>query len=77
MISGSRAAFSITVCPFAFTAANITLIVAPTETTSIKIRLPRNPLFSVRKYMAPCSFVTSAPRASNPLTCRSIGLGPK
>ena len=77
MISGSRAAFSMIVLPLALTAASITLIVAPMETISKKIRSPVKPSSSVRKYMAPCSLVTFAPSASKPLICKSIGRGPK
>ena len=43
IISGSRATFSIMVVPLALTAANSTLMVAPTETKSKKIRAPFKP----------------------------------
>ena len=42
-ISGSRAAFSITVSPLARAAARRTLCVAPTETFGNTMRAPRNP----------------------------------
>ena len=62
------------VIPSASVAAIITLIVAPTETTSKNIFAPIS--LSALTLTAPCSIVTSAPRASNPFICWSIGLTP-
>ena len=71
---GSFATFSIIVSPSAMAAASITLIVAPTLTTSKKICVPFK--HSVSAIIFPCSMQTSAPNARNPLRCWSIGLLP-
>ena len=75
MISGSFAAFSITVLPSAFTAANKILIVAPTEAKSKYIFAPTKRSAVIT--CAPSTNSTFAPNASNPLICKSIGRGPK
>ena len=71
---GSFATFSNVVTPSANVAAIITLIVAPTETTSKKILVPTS--LSALTFTAPCSITTSAPNASKPFICWSIGLTP-
>ena len=71
---GSFATFSKTVTPSASVAAIITLIVAPTETTSKNMLAPTN--LSAFTLTAPCSITTSAPKASKPFICWSIGLTP-
>ena len=63
-ISGSLAAFSITVLPFASTAANIIFIVAPTEAISKYIFAPFSSFASTIYFSL--SFVIVAPKASNP-----------
>ena len=75
MISGSRAAFSITVVPSARTAAKMALIVAPTETISMKIRAPCKPC-GAAKWTVPLSSLTVAPKAIKAFKCWSIGRGP-
>ena len=77
IISGSLAAFSIIVRPSALTAASIVLMVAPTETISIKIVAAFRRTPSVVKCMAFSLKVIRAPKASNALMCKSIGLGPR
>ena len=71
---GSLAALSIIVVPSARTEASITLIVAPTETTSIYIEVPTN--FDALAVIFPWVVSTFAPKASKPLICWSIGLAP-
>ena len=73
-ISGSAAALSITVLPFALTAASIILIVAPTLGKSRYILLPFNLSASIIKWLS--SSVTLAPNNSNPFKWRLIGLAP-
>ena len=69
VISGSRAAFSITVSPFASTAAVSRFSVAPTLGNSSTMRAPHSALQRAR--MNPCSTAISAPIASSPRTCMS------
>ena len=57
------------------TLAIIILIVAPTETISIYIFVPIN--FFAFKEIFPCEILDSAPNASNPFICWSIGRTPK
>ena len=71
---GSLAAFSMVVFPAAIVAAIITLMVAPTETTSKYIWFPFNSSVSV--IISPCSILTLAPKALKPLICWSIGRKP-
>ena len=72
---GSLAALSIVVVPLAKTLANITFIVAPTETTSIYIWAPfRQFAFAD---IVPFPISTLAPNNSKPFICWSIGLAPK
>ena len=74
-ISGSRAALSIVVVPFARTAAMRTFSVAPTEGNSSRILVPSS--CAARASMYPCAVSNVAPRSSSPRTCMSIGRGPK
>ncbi len=74
-ISGSRAAFSITVAPFANAAAMRMFSVAPTLGNSSVTGAPLKPSAQPRTY--PCSSSNVAPSASSPDRCMSIGREPK
>ena len=74
-ICGSFAAFSIMLKPFAFTAASIAFIVAPTETTSRYIWLPLSE--SAVTSTIPWSIEHAAPRAENAFRCWSMGRSPR
>ncbi len=69
LISGSRAALSSTVCPFARTAAVSRFSVAPTLGKSSTIRAPHN--VRHRASMRPCTMSSSAPIACSPRKCMS------
>ncbi len=69
VISGSRAAFSITVSPLASTAAVSRFSVAPTLGNSSTTRAPESRL--VRASMKPCTTSSSTPIASRPRKCMS------
>ncbi len=69
VISGSRAAFSMTVEPFASTAAVNRFSVAPTLGKSRTMRAPHRRL--QRASMKPCTTDSSAPIASKPRKCMS------
>ena len=69
VISGSRAAFSMTVSPLASTAAVSRFSVAPTLGNSSTMRVPHSALHFA--WMKPCSTAISAPIASSPRTCMS------
>ena len=73
-ISGSCAAFSITLIPLANTAAIIAFSVPVTVTMSIKIRAPTS-FFAVAR-MKPFSTCTSAPSACMALMCKFTGRAP-
>ena len=55
------------VVPFAKTAASITLIVAPTDITSIYIEFPTSS--EAEANIFPCATSTLAPKASKPFIC--------
>ncbi len=69
VISGSRAAFSMTVSPLARTAAVSRFSVAPTLGKSSITRAPDSRL--VRASMKPCTTSSSTPIASSPRKCMS------
>ena len=71
VISGSRAAFSMTLVPLARTAAVIRFSVAPTLGNSSTMRLPESPA-GARASIAPCTTSISAPIASKPPRCMLI-----
>ena len=70
-------AFSMMVVPLARTAPIMIFMVAPTETTSRLMRPPVSPVSGAVAQTKPLESVTSAPMASNPLMCWSIGRAPK
>ena len=74
-ISGSCAAFTIVVFPFAKQLAIITFCVPPTLGKSKNIVEPSNS-FSARASTNPASWIIVAPKASKPFKCWSIGLLP-
>ena len=74
---GSRAAPWIVVRPGVSTAANSTLIVAPTEEPFGPSRFISAPFIAVPSAITyPASSSIFTPSASNPRRCRSIGRGP-
>ena len=74
-ISGSRAAFSITVLPSAKTAAMSKFSVAPTLGKFSSTLPPTS--FSASPSIYPWLLVKEAPSSSRPFRCISIGLCPK
>ena len=74
-ISGSWAALTIVVFPFAKQLAIITFWVPPTLGKSKKIVVPSNS-FSALASTKPASWIIVAPKASKPFKCWSIGLLP-
>src|SRR6195952_4961031 len=74
MISGSRAALSMTVVPWASTAAIKMFSVAPTLGKSRPICAPRSR--SAAPTTMPCSMLIVAPSARRPLWCMSRGREP-
>ena len=75
VISGSCAAFSITVSPLASVAAISAFSVAPTDTMGKAMRPPVSPFFAVAVTKR-CPILISAPSASIAFRCRSIGRAP-
>ena len=75
-ISGSRAAFSMIVRPFAVTAPIITFSVAPTLGKSRVTMVPLSP-WGTLAWMLPCSLENSTPSALRPARCWSIERAPR
>ena len=74
-ISGSRAAFAMTVVPCPVAAARSRFSVAPTLGKASEMKPPRIP-FGARHRRQPCSSRISTPSFSSAERCRSIGRGP-